>query len=275
MTDNPGSPTRTQPPSIEQNTARMARFFETLESARRPLLMLDYDGTLAPFTAQRDRATPYPGIRPVIGAILKPGRCRVVIVSGRPAMEAARLLGVNQEVEVFGVHGLERLFPGGRLETVDIGLDAARGLERAMAWADEAGLPGHLEHKRGAVAIYWRGLSPGEKDRIADSARPVWSKIAASHGLEVRDFDGGIEIRVPGLDKGLAVRTIVEESDPDAAAYLGDDLTDEDAFLAMEEPGLTVLIREKWRPTAARVWLRPPIDLLAFLIRFSKAVAEG
>ncbi len=75
-------------------------------------------------------------------------------------------------------------------------------------------------------------------------------------------------------DKGDAVRTILDEVPANASvAYLGDDVTDEDAFQALHGRGLTVLVRRDWRPGAAQVWLRPPAQLREFLtnwLRFSQ-----
>jgi len=75
-----------------------------------------------------------------------------------------------------------------------------------------------------------------------------------------------LEIRVSSVDKGYAVKSILKESSPDAAvAYLGDDLTDEDAFLALKDRGLRILVRPQHRPTAADLWLKPPEQLGEFL----------
>ncbi|MGH9571319.1 MAG: hypothetical protein ACRD4F_16865, partial [Candidatus Angelobacter sp.] len=54
-------------------------------------------------------------------------------------------------------------------------------------------------------------------------------------------------------------------ADDVAAAYLGDDLTDEDAFQAINGRGLSVLVRPAWRSTTAQAWLRPPGELIQFL----------
>jgi hypothetical protein len=90
--------------------------------------------------------------------------------------------------------------------------------------------------------------------------------------LAWHDFDGGIELRAAGRNKGDVVRTLAAEAGPDAAlAYLGDDLTDEDAFRAMPDHGAAVLVRERLRPTAANLWVRPPAELLAFLGRWHAA----
>ncbi|NIP26121.1 MAG: trehalose-phosphatase, partial [Phycisphaerae bacterium] len=75
-----------------------------------------------------------------------------------------------------------------------------------------------------------------------------------------------LELRVPGRDKGDAVGTILAEMNQDAVtAYLGDDLTDEDAFKAIKGKGIGILVREELRSTAADVWIRPPEELLTFL----------
>jgi trehalose-phosphatase len=83
-----------------------------------------------------------------------------------------------------------------------------------------------------------------------------------------------VELRV-GRDKGGAVDAIVKEAATNGpVAYLGDDLTDESAFRAVNavgSRGLSVLVRREWRQTAAEIWLRPPGELLVFLQRWIEA----
>jgi trehalose-6-phosphatase len=94
--------------------------------------------------------------------------------------------------------------------------------------------------------------------------------------MELLEFDGGIEMRMLGPDKGDAVRTILDEIGPTApVAYLGDDLTDERAFLALGTRGLSVLVRPEWRRTAATLWIRPPEGLRKFLTQWRQAVMGG
>src|SRR5438270_891959 len=79
--------------------------------------------------------------------------------------------------------------------------------------------------------------------------------------------------RMPGRDKGDAMRAILMETNPDAAvAYLGDDQTDEDAFRALKGRGLTALVRPESRPTAADIWLQPPQELIEFFDDWLHAV---
>jgi trehalose-phosphatase len=84
-------------------------------------------------------------------------------------------------------------------------------------------------------------------------------------------FDGGIELRARGHDKGDAVRTMLDQCVDAACAYLGDDTTDEDAFRAIRGHGLAVLVRERPRQTLAQLWVEPPHGLAAFLERWADA----
>jgi trehalose 6-phosphate phosphatase len=79
-----------------------------------------------------------------------------------------------------------------------------------------------------------------------------------------------------GRDKGDAVSTILGEIGPEVpVAYLGDDRTDERAFLALRTQGLGVLVRPRWRETAAALWIRPPEGLQEFLKHWLQACREG
>ena len=70
-------------------------------------------------------------------------------------------------------------------------------------------------------------------------------------------------------NKGTAVGTLLDEmKSPVPAAYLGDEITDEAAFATINGSGLSILVRAEWRPTAARLWLRPPREVIDFLSRW-------
>ena len=85
-------------------------------------------------------------------------------------------------------------------------------------------------------------------------------------GFELLDFDGGLELRAASKNKGDAVSAILAECKAGfAAAYLGDDQTDESAFRAIKGQGLAILVRSQPRPTLADVWLEPPEELIQFL----------
>ena len=245
-------------------------FLEQLRTAPSRILLLDYDGTLAPFCVDRNLAVPYPEVPPLIVRIMKQGT-RVVLISGRPVKELLQLTGISPQPEIWGSHGLERLTADGRYEVSSVPEHKDYLLAAASILRD-AGLEDRAEIKPGGVAVHWRGLSKAKAEKLAREVPELWQPLLDRAPLSLLEFDGGLEIRVAGRGKGDAVRAILKESGPQAAvAYLGDDQTDEDAFQALKGNGLTVLVRPQSRPTAADIWLQPPQELLQFLEEWLRA----
>ena len=247
-------------------------FFDAVRRAAKRALLLDYDGTLAPFRVERDEAVPYPGIREILQSLVGAGDTRVVVISGRRAHDLPPLLGLERLPEIWGTHGWERLLPDGTYELAPLEERASAGLAEARGWVEAQGWMQHCEQKPASVAVHWRGLPPDAAGSMRDTLLAHWPALAEPAGLAVHEFDGGVELRVPGRDKGFAVRTLLGEIGPDAVvAYLGDDVTDEDAFKAIKGHGMGILVRAEYRPTAADLWLRPPEELSAFLARWQEA----
>ena len=245
-------------------------FYERIDSAPERVLMLDYDGTLAPFRIDPSEAVPYPGVVQALDEIAQGGMTRVVVVSGRPAEELPSLLALAQPPEIWGAHGRERLLPDGRLVIEELDADARRALA-AAADLTRAFIPkgARIEQKRGSVALHWRGLPPVVGASLEAEAKAAWSSIAARGVLEILSFDAGLELRARGCTKEDAVKSVLSETGEESAiAYLGDDITDEDAFRAVKKRGLAVLVRAELRETQADLWLRPPAELLAFMLRW-------
>jgi trehalose-phosphatase len=252
-------------------------FFAHLPAARQRVLMLDYDGTLAPFQVRPEHAVPYPGVPQALGDLMNDGGTRVVIVSGRRAAEIVPLLALERHPEIWGCHGWERLLPDGELRTQALSGREAGLLEEAAHAARELLAGGvRIERKTASVALHWRGLPQEQIENAREQTLAVWSPLAGSEGMELLRFDGGLELRTRGCNKQHAAKAILSETGPDSAiAYLGDDLTDEDAFAATKPRGIAVLVRPEYRATAADVWLRPPEELLAFMERWRTCSVAG
>lgn len=247
-----------------------SREFRTLLTARRKLLMLDYDGTLAPFSVERHKAVPYPGVRRLLDSLSLSPLWRVVIVSGRPANDVAALLGLEHAVEIFGCHGGERLTPMGQVVRTQFEPALEKALADGRFWAEGQGLDDHLEGKHGCLALHVRGMTPPRAAEVVAEASRVFGLIAHTAGAGVLLFDGGVEMRCDTFSKGRVVELLLAEEasvceEAFAAAYLGDDLTDEDAFQALNGSGLSLLVARKRKPSHAQYLLRPPGDLLEFL----------
>jgi trehalose 6-phosphate synthase/trehalose 6-phosphate phosphatase len=242
----------------------LTHFFDLPSRTSKRVLLLDYDGTLAPLTADRNRAVPYPAIPGLLDWIRSVTRTRLVIVTERRAFQVATLLGLKH-IEIWGCHGLSRWRSDGTYELPKLDEEALSRISDANELLRQQGLDDLLEFKPGGTAVHWRGLE-AHANHIARSVERVWSRLHSRKGLQLLKFDGGMEIRVAARDKADVVRTILCETGPGAAiAYLGDDHTDEDAFAALHRHGLTVLVHREYRPTAADVWIRPPEQLVSFL----------
>jgi trehalose-phosphatase len=251
-------------------------FFAQLPRAPARVLLLDYDGTLAPFQIEREKATPYPLVREAVRDILTDGCTRVVVVSGRTVGDLAPLLGLDPLPELWGTHGWERLRPDGSHEPARLGGATRASLERGAELARASAPAERVEVKPASVAVHVRGLEAREGARLLERVRAAWEPLVQGGALEAHDFDGGAELRVRGRDKGTAVAEVLAEEPAAAAiAYLGDDLTDEDAFKALGARGMSVLVREEPRETAADVWIRPPEELLEFLRRWRAQAARA
>jgi len=244
-----------------------AAFVRRIPHAPQRILMLDYDGTLAPFHQRPELAAPYPEVLAVLNDILRSGGTRIVIVSGRRAEELPPLLALETRPEIWGSHGWERLHPDGTLAVEQPGEAEREALERAVQVLQPLLANGaRIERKPASVAFHWRGQPAPAVARLRAAVTERWKPLAAETSLELLPFDGGLELRAPGWNKQHAVKAVLANTpEGSAVAYLGDDITDEDAFSAIKPRGIAVLVRPRFRKTCADVWLRPPRELLAFM----------
>lgn len=262
---------------------------QRLRSAPKRILLLDYDGTLAPFHADKMQATPYPGVETLLSRLRRLPAVRLVLVTGRRASDLERLIGIARHLEIWGSHGREHLAEDRKYTFYPPTEDQSRALQ-ALQKGIEASLAGvplrldtthlsiqthhpsgnvevpePLERKPASIAIHWRGLAPESQLQLQETAEAEYTRLGSS-SIERLPFASGVEFRAAGYTKAFAVDRILEQSQPnDALAYLGDDLTDEDAFAAVQSKGISMLVLSEPRNSNARFWIQPPEDLLRFL----------
>lgn len=239
------------------------------------LLMLDYDGTLAPFQEDRMQALPWPGITDRLDSLSTLPAVRLSLITGRSARELAALLPVRHSIEIWGSHGREHLAADGTYTSAllaPVQQEALDALENAL---QNAGFRSQVERKPASIAAHWRGLGPDAAAQIEQIARSSYQGTGERAGLNLLVFDGGIEMRSDAINKGHAALHLITRFPTATAAYLGDDTTDEDAFSVLRGRGLAVLVRPEPRPSQAAYWLRPPQDLLAFLDAWIRAAERA
>ena len=232
-------------------------FWDRLGGARKRFLALDYDGTLAPFRIERMEAAPLEGIPELLKQIQGRDDTTLAIISGRSLFELTGLVG-NIGITMVGSHGFELRGPDGDIVVKKISPEQEGGLVEARAIGIEAGLEKRLETKPASIALHTRGLSQGEASRM--EMHGVWGNLAAGHHLEVKRFNGGVELRVTGWNKGDALESLLLDlKEETLCAYIGDDETDEDAFERIQPYGFGIRVGDPLQPSKANGFL-PDID---------------
>lgn len=227
----------------------------------RPLLFLDYDGTLAPLVPDPAAAYPHPEV-PVLLDCLRRDH-PLFVVTGRDLAALGRLLPL--EVQALGLHGAEEGTPGTPGRRPDLEAHAST-LDRLRASVPD--LPGvFIEDKGGgAFAVHYRHADDPEATRAAlrawaetapEPLEPIWGKAV-------------VELRLRGVTKGTAVLRQVARYPDRTPVYLGDDVTDEDAFRALAEARPdAVTVKVGPGPTAARHRLPDVEAVVAYLRGFA------
>ncbi len=230
-------PIRDLPSAAEREDEIMRRI-----GTRRPAVFLDYDGTLTPIVDDPDAARLPAGTREVLARLAR--LCPVAIVSGRDLADVRARVGLD-ELCFAGSHGFDIAGPGLREERGREYLPALDAAERALEDA-LAAIPGAaVERKRFAVAAHFRRADPAGAAGVEDLVK----RVAADHpDLRVTAGKKVLELR-PALawDKGAALGWLLETLELDGPEvvplYLGDDVTDEDAFATLADRGIGLVVR--------------------------------
>ena len=252
---------------------------------------LDFDGTLSPIVDDPESAVIHPDAPRVLCDLATLVRA-VVVVTGRPARQVVRLghleevadrLPAGTELAVMGQYGNERWDSASREFTSPEpppGLEALREeLPALLAEADAA--EAHVEEKGLAVAVHTRRLPDAQEaftrlERVLDAA-------AARHDLLLQPGRLVLEVRAPGMHKGLAVRAAVEEHDAGGVLFVGDDLGDLEAFEAareLAEGGLPTLLvcsgseEQEVLVEISDIVVPGPDGVMALLASYAADVAE-
>jgi alpha,alpha-trehalase len=234
---------------------------------KRFAVFLDYDGTLTPIVARPELAVLSDAMRTAVGHLAM--RCPVAVISGRDRADVAALVGLGS-VYYAGSHGFDISGPDDCRMQHDGGVAAApalRGAEERLRNRLSGVEGAAVEGKAFAVAVHYR-LVP--ERHVAQVAEVVDSVAAGYPGLRVTGGKKIFELR-PRVewDKGRAVgwllRALKLEPAGVAPIYIGDDDTDEDAFAALLDCGVGILVRDGPRETAARYALDHPDDVRRFL----------
>jgi alpha,alpha-trehalase len=236
-------------------------------AGKRVAVFLDYDGTLTPIMARPDLAHISDEMSAVLSGLADV--CPTVIISGRGREDVSGLVGLDN-LYYAGSHGFDIAGPAGTAVRHEIGAEFRPVLEQVAQSLEEqtSDIEGALiEDKKFSIALHYRLVAEENvprMERAVDQAVAENPQLRKAHGKKVFEVRPQLE-----WDKGKAVLWLLEALELDSAdvvpLYIGDDVTDEDAFAALQDRGLGVLVTESPRETHASLSLRDTNEVGEFL----------
>ena len=234
-------------------------------------LFLDFDGTLTEIAPRPSDAYLSSQRRKWLQALSAVPGFSISVISGRPLDDLQRLIGLD-EIYYVGNHGLEWLRPGGSKNSYAVDkpiTDALQSIRNRLrhVLAHRKGV--YLEDKGMALALHYRMASEDTALAVkSEFLRLVHQHQKGGLALEILAGKEVVEAKPTIANKGNAAAYLLEHYGNGAfPVYCGDDLTDEVAFQRLDKKGITILVAETPRPTAASFFLRNPNELYEFLQR--------
>jgi len=264
------SPATALPSALEERAAIAAQLGDG-----QPVVFSDYDGTLTPIVAKPELAVLDNAMREALSALAR--ECPVGIISGRALADVKALVDLDN-LYFAGNHGLEVAGPSGSALVATRGEEYVAELvevqhELADLLADISGVL--VEDKRLSVSVHYRLVPPGDVDGVEQTVDAVLSRHT---GLRKHVGKKVFEIR-PAIEwhKGYVVNWLLELLDIAHVIpiYLGDDVTDEDAFRAVAHAGIAIYIGDAGNDSAARYALRNPDEVRQFLCWLADYLREA
>ncbi len=249
------------------------------------LIMTDYDGTLVPIRERPDLAVPGPELLQAVKRLRRTDKVAFAVISGRSLEDLEKMIPVSG-IYLIGCHGAQFRTPNGErfAKTDPDRLHPIMDRLAEIASGCTGGKKGFLvEHKGISLAFHYRqaearGQVEATGQAQTAAVREVLEVLArflkkaaplmAGAGLEAMAGKKVVEIHPRNINKGEAVKYLMNRYPKHYPLYFGDDTTDEDAFTAVAERGTGVLVSGRTVPerySAASLTLPGPADVIKFL----------
>ncbi len=249
-------------------SSRLDQRLREISTAPVLLVATDFDGTVAPIVPRYEDATADRDAIVALRMLSQLPHTFVAVISGRSLDDLSKRMDGASDFHLIGSHGSE--FESGfaeRLTEADLHLLEAIRIELEPIVARFPG--SRIELKPGALAFHFRELSDEEG---AQAEQAVMLGPGRRHGVQVRQGKKVVEFSVVPANKGLALDRIRQRVGATVVVYLGDDVTDEDAFAALSGPDLGLKIGSGG--TSAKYRVPERSDVSRLLARLAEARAE-
>ena len=239
-------------------------FFDQIRNNGKSILISDYEGTLTAPSEDNKEEAPSIRTKEQLERLLSLG-CRIVIFSDMPVARTRELLEIEKGLEIWRSCGTERIDTSGDITFPKIDLRQAEGLHQAKGKALKIASPERVSSDGSSVKVAMSSMEEPEKEQIYLELEQLWQGLESRYDLKKLSSDNCTSIIARGFDKASMVREIIEPLRSWSYCYLGDDLSDEDAFNTVWGRGISALVNRKYRKSAAQIWLSPPGELNLFL----------
>lgn len=255
------------PSAVDDFAAIAARL-----KGKHPAIFLDYDGTLTPIVERPELAVLSDTMRATVRRLSE--LCTVAVISGRDLRDVQKLVGV-EELFYAGSHGFDIAGPAGKRVENQQDLDFLPVLDAAEQTLRERlnSIQGSLvERKKFSIAVHYRLVAEDHiaaVEAVVDEIVGKQPKIKKTYGKKVFDLQPNID-----WHKGKAVHWLLKalelDRDDVLPVFIGDDVTDEDAFKALREGkrGIGIVVMDSPRPSAAHYYLSTPDEVGRFFDAF-------
>lgn len=229
-------------------------------------LLLDYDGTLAPFQKIPSLAVPSDELMELLAQLSADPANEVVIISGRDAHTLDKWLG-HLPVNMIAEHGAcIKLKDEGWRELISVSTEWKEQIRPLMQLFVDRCAGSFIEEKNSTLVWHYRNTYPELGFMRSRELRNSLLQLTANTSLQVIDGNRVLEVRMVGVDKGASSTQMLNLLNPDFILAIGDDTTDEDMFKALHEKGYTIKVGRG--NTAAQYTILSQRDVYPFLRRF-------
>jgi trehalose-phosphatase len=233
-------------------------------------LFLDYDGTVIPIRDKPGHAIISKRVKRLLRALSKTPQCKLAIISGRSLENISRVIGLDNII-YGGNHGLELKGPGIRFKSPVSEKHKAvlQGINRKLHNKLRPIKSALIENKGMSLTIHYRTVAPKKIPLVKTIFRQITAAHLRRNEIRVRPGKKVLEVFPPvDWDKGKAVRWLLKKGGHSAfPVFIGDDLTDENAFKFLKYSGLTVFVGGR-KKSNARYYVNDIDEVLNFLSWF-------
>jgi trehalose 6-phosphate synthase/phosphatase len=241
-------------------------FVKRYQSAAHRIFLIDYDGTLAPITNYPKDAIPTEAVKNVLRKLASQPNTKVVVISGRPADTLETWLG-DLPITLVAEHG--SIIKDGKnkwLDTLNLSPLWKSQVMPIMQTFVSRCIGSFVEEKKNTIAWHYRNTLPGVGfDRSRELINNL-NILLQNTPLQVIDGNKVVEVKPTGYDKGTMAVRLCQQFQADFVCCLGDDTTDEDMFIALNEDAITIKVKEVH--TNAKYFLPKQSDVITFLESF-------